>query len=297
MKFGIMTLAFYGSATLPRMLQNTGPYVDKIYLSHSPVPWSQYNKNARSIFKSEFTADILSKLPFSEKIVFIEGVWDTDEAQREDALQRARKDGIDYLIIQDADEFYMPDQFLLNLKTIQQNPNFPAYTCPWVKFWKSTKYVMEAREHEGKKDQVISLCPNFAVNVNWPGIHFNLSRLVNEMDNAYKLPGLCLHLCWVLSDDQVLKKISTWGHSHQFDYKSWYKHKWLAWTPTMKYIGVFSRANYNRAVTHSFELPKEIEDFEINGQNYIPLNFFEKIKSFYMDLTSLIKIRINERFN
>jgi hypothetical protein len=233
---------------------------------------------------------------FSCKIVFIEGIWDTDEAQREHALQVAKKDGIDYLIIQDADEFYMPDQFLLNLKTIEQYPNYPAYTCPWVKFWKSTDYVMEARVHDGKQNQVISLCPNFAVNVNWPGIHFNLSRLVNEIDKAYKLPGLCLHLCWVLSDDQVLKKISTWGHSHQFDYKIWYKHKWLAWTPKTKYIGVFSRANYNRAVKNSFELPKELIGFSMLNQDFVSLNLFDTFYSFCLDILSVLKIELTILF-
>lgn len=294
MKFGILTLAFYGSSTLDRMLKNTGGLVDKIYLSHSPVPWSKYNKDARTQYISEFDKESLNNLPYSEKITFIEGVWESDEAQREHALQIARKEGMDYLIIQDADEFYLPEEFKKNIEGIKSNPNHPVYTCPWVKFWKNTRYIMEARVHEGKKNQVVSSCPNFAVNVNWPGIYFNLSRLVNEMDQAFKLDGLCLHLCWVLTDEQVLKKISTWGHSHQFDFRNWYKHKWLAWKPDTEYIGVFSRANYNRAVPNTFELPVEIIDLPDPEQSYVPLSTFEKIKSDYFDLKSIIKAKILE---
>ncbi len=292
MKFGILTLAFYGNATMERMLANTGGFVDKIYLSHSPVPWSKYNSHAREIFSSDFDTNKISEFPYAEKIHFIEGVWESDESQREHALQQARADGIDYLIIQDADEFYMPEDFLKNLEGIRNNPNYPAYICPWVKFWKNTGYVMQARKHRGIPKQTVTTCPNFAVNVNYPGIHFNLSRLVNEMDNAFMLDGLCLHLCWVLTNEEVLKKISTWGHSHQFDYKKWYKHKWLAWNKDTRYIGLFKRSDYLRAVPFYGTLPKELEGFELPNQETMPLNFLEKLDCWRLDCKSMVEVKL-----
>lgn len=289
MKFAILTLAFYGSKTLDRMLMNTGGFVDKIYLSHSPIPWSKYNPEARTMFKSDFDIDKISKLPYYEKIELLQGVWESDEAQREHALKQARADGIDYLIVQDSDEFYLPEDFQKNLDGIRANPDHPVYVCPWVKFWKNTRYVMQARKHKGLYFQTVTTCPNFAVNVNFPGIHFNLSRLVNENRKAFMLNGLCLHLCWVLTNEEVLKKISTWGHSHQFDYKKWYKHKWLSWTPETKNIGLFKRTDYYQAVPYYGEFPKELDGLDMPEQTLEPLSLSEKIDSWRIDKISMIR--------
>lgn len=289
MKFAILTLAFYGGKTLDRMLANTGGFVDKIYLSHSPVPWNKYNPEARTKFKSDFDVDKVSKLPYNDKITLLQGVWESDEAQREHALQQARADGIDYLIVQDSDEFYLPEDFQKNLNGIRANPDHPAYVCPWVKFWKNINYVMQARKHNGLNYQTVTTCPNFAVNVNYPGIHFNLSRLVNENHKAFMLEGLCLHLCWVLTDEEVLKKISTWGHSHQFDYKKWYKHKWLSWTPKTKHLGLFKRSDYYQSVPFYGQLPKELNGLEMPEITFEPLSLFEKVDSWRIDQIFLLK--------
>lgn len=294
MKFGILTLAFYGNATLDRMLANTGAYVDKIYLSHSPVPWSKYNWNAREIFSSDFDRSKIPGFPYSEKIQFIEGVWESEESQRDQALQQARADGIDYLIIQDADEFYLPEDFLKNLQGIRNNPDYPAYLCPWVKFWKTTEFVMLSRKHLGVPKQTVTTCPNFAVNVNYPGIHFNSNRLVNGMDKAFMLDGLCLHLCWVLTNEEVLKKIITWGHSHQFDYKKWYKHKWLAWNKNTEYIGLFKRSDYLSAVPFHGMLPKELNGFGLPEQEFKPLTVLEKLDCWVLDLKAMVQVWLLE---
>jgi len=294
MKFAILTLAFYGNATLERMLKNTGGMVDAIYLSHSPVPWSKYNPDARHKYTSDFNPEKVSSLPYAEKIKFLTGVWETDEAQREDALQQARKDGIDYLIVQDSDEFYLKEEFLKNLEGIRKNPDHPVYVCPWVKFWKNTQYVMQARIHDGQYHQTVTTCPNFAVNVNYPGIHFSLSRLVNENHRPFMLEGLCLHLCWVLTNEQVLKKISTWGHSHQFDHLKWFKHKWLSWTPQTKHIGLFKRSDYYQAVPFNGVLPEELHGFELEPQPSEKLGFLASIDSWRLDMLSLLKINLVE---
>lgn len=292
-KFAILTLAFYGEGTMERMLQNTGGFVDKIYLSHSPIPWSAYNTNACDNYKSEFDTKKIRSLPYTDKITLLEGVWASEEDQRNHGLEAARGDGIDYLIIQDLDEFYLPEDFEKNLEGIRQHPNAPVYRCPWTVFWKNTSYVIQVREHEGKSLQTVTTCPNFGVNVNWPGIHFSSRRLVNEIDRAYMLDGLCLHLAWVLSDAEVQQKISTWGHSHQFDTQKWYRHKWLAWKPSMHYIGHITRANYIQAVPYLGNLPTEIQDLPTPPQEYQALSVLDKLDSWMLDIISIIKIQLS----
>jgi hypothetical protein len=294
MKFGILALAFYGDRTLKRMISNTGGFVDKIYISHSPIPWNQYNDKARDKYKSTFDIMSISNFPFREKIELISDIWPSEEAQRNDALKKARTDGIDYLIIQDADEFYLPEDFQKNLEGIRNNPHHPAYRCPWTVFWKTTNYVIQVREHKGKPRQTVTTCPNFAVNVNWPGIQFSNCRLVNEMDQACMLEGLCLHLAWVLSDSEVQQKISTWGHSHQFNTQKWYKHKWLAWQPKTRFIGHINRYNYIQAVTYKGALPSELNGLSAGLQNYRPLSFFEKLDCFVIDLISIVYVKLSK---
>jgi hypothetical protein len=293
MRFAIHTLVFYGLDTLKLMVENTGAYVDKIYLSHSAIPWSAYNAGARGQYRSEVDKSMVESLPFKEKIVWLEGVWSSEEDQRNHSLEQARVDGMDYMIIQDSDEFYIPESFLANLSGIEANPNYPVYRCPWTVFWKSLNYVIQVREHEGERGVTVTTCPNFAVNVRMHDVKFVSRRLVNRMDQTYTLSGLCLHLAWILSDEEVLQKIQTWGHSHQFDYKKWYQQKWLAWQPGTRYIGHITRANYLMAVPFIGSLPRELNNFPVKKQVVRPLTLIEEFDSLVKDYYSLFVVKSN----
>jgi len=291
-KFAIHTLVFYGLDTLRLMVQNTGALVDKIYLSHSKKPWTAYNEQAAVHYESNINERFIDDFPFREKIVWLEGEWRSEEDQRNHSLKRARADGMDYMIIQDADEFYLESEFLANLQAIRANPNYPAYRCPWTVFWKTTGYVLNVRQ--GNTFATVTTCPNFAVNVNMPDVKFSSRRLVNRIQEAYMLPGLCLHLAWVLSDAEVLQKIETWGHSHQFDRMAWYRHKWKAWKPSIKYIGHISRANYLGAVPFKGILPPELQGLFIRGQQYEPLTIRDQMYCWYLDMKSRLRTRLSE---
>ncbi|MEZ5050578.1 MAG: hypothetical protein R2766_13110 [Saprospiraceae bacterium] len=290
-KFSIHTLVFYSLDMLKLMVANTGQYVDKIYLSHSKMPWSVYNKNAAKLYCTSIDSSLIDDFPFKDKIVWLEGNWSSEEDQRNHSLERARSDGMDYMIIQDADEFYQPEEFIKNLKAIEANPNYPVYRCSWSVFWKSVDYVIQVRDHQGKKGAVITTCPNFAVNTRINDVKFINRRLINRMKDAYMLPGLCLHLAWVLSDDEVLQKIQTWGHSNQFDYLKWYRQKWLAWTPQSKYIGHITRANYLGAVPFAGDLPKELKSLPYKNQSLIELGLIEKLDSWLLDIFSIMHVK------
>lgn len=292
MKFAIHTLVFYGADMLRMMVQNTGRFVDRIYVSHSIQPWNAYNKKAVSLYKSDITERFFEGFPFREKIVWLEGVWASEEDQRNHSLKRAREDGMDVMIIQDVDEFYTPEAFKANLEGIQKNPNYPAYRCPWTVFWKSLDYVLEVRLH-GQRPATVTTCPNFAVNVKDTSVKFVSRRLVNRINEAYMLPGLCLHLSWVLSDEEVMQKISTWGHSHQFNLLKWYKHKWLAWQPTTKNIGNISRAGYSKAVPFTGALPPELVLLAPKSQQFRRLSIWEKLDCSLLDLASILRFRLS----
>jgi hypothetical protein len=286
-RFAVMTLCFYGEKTILRMIDNCAPFVEKIYVGYSEVPWSDYNKNARSTFKAELSSDIFGESKWAHKIEVIRGEWPSDEAERNTILDKARQDGMDYLIVQDADEFYTPENFQKNLEGIAAHPNYPAYRCPWVVFWKNTRYVLTCRNTIFEKPRAITTCPNFAVNCNMPDVHFSVSRMVTRINEAFMLDGLCLHLSWVLDDEVAWKKVLTWAHSHQFNAKKWYYQKWLAWKPGDKNIGHISRVDFGEAIPFEGDLPAELHDFPAMKQQYVPLSVVEKMDSKLRDLRAM----------
>ncbi len=265
-----------------RTIENCAPHVGKIYVSYSPYPWNAYNKDARKNYANKTNPDIIKESVFIDKIELLKGEWDTEEEQREHCRLKAIEDGFDYLIIQDADEFYLPNCYTNNIKGIIANPNFEVYQTPWIIFWKSTSYVVLNKEHLGTPNTIYSTCPLFAINLHLP-VKFESRRVPLSAKSVYRLEGICYHLSWVFSDSDVLSKISTWGHSHQVN-KNWYKWKWLGWKPETKYINPMHSIAWTKAIKFEGELPKELLTFENPKQQIVELN---KIETFLMKLNDL----------
>jgi hypothetical protein len=223
MKFATHILLFNQDKWIIQNIENSGHFVDKIYISWSDKPWN-YNKNARNDFKNNTNLDILKKSKYYDKIVIIKGVWDTEHEQRNACVDMAIKDGIDYLITHDADEFYTYDDFNKLLNDIKKNPDFDYYTTPWVTFWKDLNNIMFRENGE-----TIMGHPEIAINLN-RNVRF-VSLRKPSGNKVKQLNSLCYHASYVLSDDECWSKINTWGHSHQFNTKSWFDNKWLNWKP------------------------------------------------------------------
>ncbi len=137
-RFAVQILFFDCEQFILRTIANCAPFVEKIFITYSPEPWSAYNKNARDLFKNPSNPEILKQSPHFGKVELIEGIWDTEEEQRNDCLKKAKEQGFDYLIIQDADEFYLPEEYEKNIQGIATFPNYNYYRNPWYFFWKST---------------------------------------------------------------------------------------------------------------------------------------------------------------
>jgi len=204
-------------------IENCAPFVEKIYIARSDMPWS-YDPAARDRFRNRTSAEILLESPHFKKIELVEGDWPTEEAQRNSCLERARAAGFDYMIIQDADEFYTREAYAENLRGIAENPGYDYYTAPFLGFWKSLKYVLI-----GAGGSNVTGRPPFAVDCRRE-VSFTRARLPQPR-KSFDLSGECYHLSFVLSDDEVRGKLGTWAHAHQFDRERWFLRKWLGWNP------------------------------------------------------------------
>ncbi len=255
-RFAAHVLMFDCENKILKMIENCAPFVEKIYVAYSELPWT-YNSSARDVYRNSSDKNILKESIFRDKIELIEGTWETEIAQRNECLKRAKNDKFDYLIIQDADEFYSKEAYQKNIMGINQNPGFDLYTTNWYVFWKSLDYVLVEPFYG-----VLGVNPAFAINCQ-TNAKFDSGRR-SITDKIYHLDGVCHHLAYVMDNESMYRKISTWGHSHQFNRDSWYYRKWLRWTPQTKNLHPLTPSHWKKAVPYSFEpLPKEIMELKL----------------------------------
>lgn len=251
-RFAAHVLMFNVTPFIVRMIDNCGPFVEKIYVLYSELPYS-VNKKARSLYKNPTGKEILNGSKYPEKIKLIEGVWGRENDARNTALQLARSEDFDYLIIQDADEFYSEKDYKDNIETITRNSNSDFYTTPERVFWKSLDFVLE----NGGRTLLHDI--TFAVNCG-SDTSFYSGRGVAS-DKKRRLPGICHHLSYVLTDEQLKLKINTWHHANDFNRESWYRRKWLRWTENTKNLHPTFPPGWKRAVKFTGQLPRELRDF------------------------------------
>jgi glycosyltransferase involved in cell wall biosynthesis len=277
-RFAVQMLFFDCENLILQAIANTAPHVERIYVTYSKLPWN-YNPSARNEFVNSGDVSILQKSPFREQVTVIEGDWTSEEEQRNACLDRAREDGFDYLIVQDADEFYLPEEFEKNLAEIRRHSDHHYYRNPWYLFWKSTRHVIQHHAvmtyRNGKvitaeRNVLHNYSMAFALNLR-KETSFRAKRVPNQLDEYMMLPGHCHHLSWVYSDAQVLRKLFTWGHSHQvYDRMLWYRVKWLGWTEATRNLHPVNPIGYRRAVPYEGPVPREIADFNAGEQSYSP---------------------------
>lgn len=275
MKIAVQMLFFDCEQFILRAIANCAPWVDRIYVSTSRMPWG-YNPEARATLLNTADTGILAQSPHREKIVLLEGDWLTETEQRNACLERAKQDGFDYLVIQDADEFYLPSEWEKNLAGIRHQPDAAFYRVPWYVFWKDLQHVLLHRwvrtYRHGKPVSCeantlfdYSMC--YAMNLR-SGRRFGEKRMPENPHDWVMLPGICHHLSFVMNDEQMLRKISTWGHTSQVG-RSWYRVKWLGWTEGSRDLGIFEAPMWPCAVRYAGPWPEDLAGFQAGLQAYV----------------------------
>jgi len=246
-------MAFNVDRFLHRMLANAAPHVERIYVAHSEFPWS-YNTEAADSFRNETTVDSILASAYRDKIEVISGRWSSEEAQRNACVDRARADGFDYLIVQDADEYLLHDEYDKAIRDISGRPDYDLYRINWLNFWKSSRYVLE-----DKRGSRITGTPEFAINLG-RGVRF-VDRRKTNAETELLLDAKCFHLEYVGSDEDIYAKVNTWGHAHEFDSERWYREKWSNWVERSRYLHPVRPLNWRRAAFYDGPLPDEIADW------------------------------------
>ena len=136
-KLAVLILYYDCEQFILRTISNCGEFVDKIYVSYSPEPWIDYNRDARKFYKNQANPNILSESEYINKIELVSGIWKNEEDQRNECLTKAKESGFDFLIVQDADEFYTRESYSLNITEMLANPEVDIFQTRWVIFCKN----------------------------------------------------------------------------------------------------------------------------------------------------------------
>jgi hypothetical protein len=288
-KIAVHILCFNVDKFLPHVVANCHPYVDKIYLAWSPHSWGYGNsvvENPTDILSYNLTA----RFP---KCEVVEGSWATEEGMRNACVDKARMDGFDWLIIQDADEFYLESSWTTILQVLSQLPNeINLLKSTWLNFWKHPSFVLINNDGQTKITNA-----GFALRLT-PQARFINKRLTNYSGTRSEavLNVSCFHYGWVLSDEEMNTKIRTWGHAKEFNPSLWYELKWRRWSPATRNLGTVNPCSWTRAVFYPGELPVFAydifgSDLAVSSHSLTPkINSLRLVvREFFYDLAAHLK--------
>ena len=226
---------------------------------HSKLPWG-YKPEARENYANTFDLDIIKKSPYIDKITIIEGDWLSDTGQRTECLQRAKKDGVDYLMVHDADEFYFHKDFDKLVDLVKKDTTHDVFSINLYAFWRSFKYILidPQRGKIGGTNQTI-------VNLHKVD-HYDRIRDVHS-GNILVVPDIIYyHGSYVLTNEELYRKVKSTSHSNDYDGEKWYKEVWLPWTLESRNLHPVWPWCWSHCEIFNEELPEVIEDFDfVNG--------------------------------
>jgi len=262
MQIAAHILAYNVNRFLRPVLENLEPHVDKIYIAHAERPFGYIEESRRTKKNPTTIEDLRAAASGSKKIEIISGDWLTDEAMRNDCLVKARADGFDWFIIQDADEFYTDASWKQIKRSLHQSKTDDHFTTTWYNFWKSSHYVLTSRTGSIK-----DINAGFAIRCSSDVKFVDRRSCNNQYLKIIDTP--CYHYSYVMDDAEMLEKTTTWSHSHEVRSKAWYTYKWLNWNESSRWLNPVYPPTFSRAIRFPMEQPDFAEQFAlpVNIQN------------------------------
>jgi hypothetical protein len=159
-------------------------------------------------FDDAAVADLIAKLDKDKKIRIIEGNFHTQDTAMENETDERRQLGVacragNWVVQIDADEI------LLNpLEFKKYMERLPRGSCVWMGWLPVYKII-------GKKALVVGGVPERAPVATCEPQLYHYGRLV-EQPNVL-LPLRLLHLAFCRTEEELVQKLTNWGHSHQVD--------------------------------------------------------------------------------
>jgi hypothetical protein len=212
--FGGVCCVFDDDTWLTLMVGGCYPAVDRLFFLVNEKAWSGGGGDNISTL-----AAIASCEDPNGKIVVVRGRWPSESVQRNFGLEICARAGLAYCFVVDSDEVYDPSELEFMMSIVRSQPHMDAwYTCH-VKYWKSFRYRLEPIDHG-----LAFIRVGHSQFVRWRQIDTRPSATL-------KLPeacGVCHHLTYARTDQQVLKKHANYSLSRYIN-PDWFDRVWRAW--------------------------------------------------------------------
>lgn len=287
MRIAAHILAYNVSRFLPHVLDNVCPHVDKVFVAYPTRPFS-YSKSSRFSKRNPTDIKEIYSATWNHKIEIVQGDWDREENTRNACLNKARSEEFEFLITQDADEFYTEESWDQIISFLTKAPReVDAIKSTWYNFWKSPQYII-SDVHGSIKD----VNANFALRCR-PGNYFQNARAPN-VQRSVVVDVPCYHYGWALSDDEMREKLSTWTHTNDFNTARWFRHKWINWRESTRYLNPQHPLGWYKAVRFPCTQPSFARHFDLDVSPNMVITPFEYIREFAYDSAVLARCRMRQ---
>jgi hypothetical protein len=289
MQIAAHVLAYNVTPTLRAVLENMSPHVDKIYVAHPLRPWNYVPESRAMKLNPTTMADVLSAAR-GFNVEVLEGDWETDEGSRNACLQRAKEEGFDWLLTQDADEFYTEHSWKMIRKQLMKSIHEECFVTTWYNFWKSAHYVVvnESGDIKGTNAGFALRCKQ--------DLFFKHSRISNA-SRTIDMDCPCYHYGYVRTDAEISEKISTWMHAKEFNALRWFKHKWLNWSEDTINLHPTAPWIWKRAIRFPGEQPEFSINFNIDYTSNKSTSILDVLDDSAFDLSVFLRKNIRSAKN
>jgi len=179
--------------------------------------------------------------------------WPNQAEQFNYGLNMLHKEGYEWAIICDADEYYTPLGIKVLLEDIESDIT-GQLRAPYMEvYWKMPIFRISNRQTDN---------PVVAIRTDQ---NFSNKRTPSLSEYGSTIAMLS-HFSYVRNDKEMLKKIESFEHSDEFDRNAWYNNVWKKWIPSMKNLHpvvpeIFQMASYRpapRPIIKNFYHKKEV---------------------------------------
>lgn len=281
MQLAVHLLAYNVNRFLRLMIHNAGPWVERIYIAYPKRPFA-YIPQSREEMTNPTILSVHLPEEWRSKIEIVEGDWEFEEQARNECLDRARSQGFDWLIIQDADEFFTDQSWEAIRRQLANAGSTTAFKGTWYNFWKSSQYVIVGRDGSYKGDNA-----GLAIRC-LPNSRFRQRREM-EAQNIRVLDEPCFHYGYVMSDDEMREKLITWSHAKEFDPQIWFEYKWRRWNPTTRFLNPVWPTGWDRAIRFPLPQPSFAHQFALEFETPERAEMKTRLGMFRYDATARVR--------
>jgi hypothetical protein len=225
---------------LPAAIESVYAACDSIWFLVGERPW-----NGEATDQAALLGRIRALPDPAGKFRIRRGQWPDEATQRNAGLRMLAEAGADYCFVLDADEIYDPAQLEAALTLVRGNPQVDCWRASCLTYWKSYRHRVDPPE---------TITAAVLVRVGTGTFVDNRTYACGQECTLPPETLLFHHMSYARTDEQIRRKITTFGHAHQV-VPGWFEDVWRKWDdhPAMENLNPCWPSAYRRAVPQRYQ--------------------------------------------